>query len=268
MKLSINFFKILPLILGFSITTQAQPTYLCHICPNATVFAINSTYHTNLNLTLSSLSLNANRTTGFYNTSAGQAPNHVSGLFLCRGDMTTEICRNCVKSAVPDITQRCPVEENAVVWYDQCLLRYSNRSIVSRMSDSPVVYLVNTQNISNQNVFNSLLATSMRDAADRAATGTPGGKKFAVKEANFTVFETLYNLVQCTPDLSSSDCRRCLEIAISQLPACCNGKRGGRVLTPSCNIRYEVYPFYNASVVEVPFSPPPRSPEILSSVLT
>ena len=40
----------------------------------------------------------------------------------------------------------------------------------------------------------------------------------------------LYNLVQCTPDLFSTDCNLCLQTTIIRLPICCGGKRGARVL--------------------------------------
>ncbi|KAE8715160.1 hypothetical protein F3Y22_tig00110186pilonHSYRG00076 [Hibiscus syriacus] len=66
-------------------------------------------------------------------------------------------------------------------------------------------------------------------------------------------------------DLTTSDCNTRLRQAISDLPVCCDGKQGGRVLTPRCNIRYELYPFYNQSAVSLPpppfvLTPPPTSP--------
>jgi hypothetical protein len=53
----------------------------------------------------------------------------------------------------------------------------------------------------------------------------------------------LYGLAQCTQDLSGVDCQKCLDGAIGELRNCCNGKRGGRVVGGSCNVRYELYPF-------------------------
>ncbi|KAI3868641.1 hypothetical protein MKX03_013151 [Papaver bracteatum] len=57
--------------------------------------------------------------------------------------------------------------------------------------------------------------------------------------------EKLYGLVQCSRDLSSSDCKKCLDDAVSHLPNCCDGKRGGRVIGGSCNIRYELYTLFS-----------------------
>ena len=84
------------------------------------------------------------------------------------------------------------------------------------------------------------------------------GKKFATKEENFTGFQRVYSLVQCTPDLSPDQCDRCLIGTIAILPDCCGGKQGARVLFPSCNVRYELYPFYQS--VAAPPSPPPARP--------
>lgn len=261
---SLKLFIILPFLLGVAITAGAQPIYLYHDCPNTTTFTANSTYQANLNTLLSSLSSNATvNNGGFYNISAGRDPDDVYGLFLCRGDSSSDVCQNCVTLAAQDIVQRCPVEKVAIVWYDQCLLRYSNESFFSTMRESPKVFMWNTQNISDQTRFNGILGNTMKDAAAEAANVRSGAKKFAVKQANFTAFQTLYTLSQCTPDLSSSDCVTCLQGAISDLPSCCGGKQGGRVLSPSCNIRYEVYSFYNDTATRPPPPPPSPSPVVL-----
>ncbi|KAH9688401.1 cysteine-rich receptor-like protein kinase 25 [Citrus sinensis] len=87
----------------------------------------------------------------------------------------------------------------------------------------------------------------------------------AAQTVNASSFVKLYTLVQCIPYLSKPDCNVCLRGALAQIPACCSGKQGGRVLTPSCNIRYERYPFFapisppnkkNGSSATAPISPP------------
>ena len=55
----------------------------------------------------------------------------------------------------------------------------------------------------------------------------------------------LYGMVQCTRDLSCNNCFKCLDSIIAKLPSCCSGKVGGRVGAGSCNIRYEMYPFFS-----------------------
>ncbi|XP_075664788.1 cysteine-rich receptor-like protein kinase 25 isoform X1 [Castanea sativa] len=258
-SLSIVFLSILSFL---NLTTPATgANYLYHICANST-FSANSLYQTGINSLLSSLSSNATRNLEFYNTTTNQnTSNPVYGLYLCRGDVTSEVCRGCVAEATKDLTTKCSREKIAVIWYDECMIRYSNESIFSTVIVRPRVALLNTQNITNQDQLNKLVNTSMTSLASKASDFPIGVKKFRTDEVNISAFQTLYNLVQCTPDLSSTDCNLCLQTAISRLPICCGGKQGARVLLPSCNVRYELYSFYNTSEAPSPTpvlqSPPP-----------
>ncbi|MBA0748548.1 hypothetical protein Gogos_005358 [Gossypium gossypioides] len=264
--MSLFFFFLLLLLSLFSFTIEAQQqTYLLHYCPNTTIFSPNSTYKTNLDRLLISLTSNATAGSFFHNTTTGKHNSDiVYGLFLCRGDVSTKGCQDCVSTATKDVIQRCPVEKTAVIWYDNCLIHYSNQSIFSTPAMVPKFYLINTANVSNQERFNQILATSMNDGAALALNDTLPLKKFATSEANVSRFQTLYSLLQCTPDLTTSDCNTCLRGAIADLPNCCDGKQGGRVLTPSCSIRYELYPFYNQTAVSVSAPPPPLTPPAIT----
>ena len=71
-------------------------------------------------------------------------------------------------------------------------------------------------------------------------------RKFAVGNATAPNNQTLYSLVQCTPDLFDQDCNDCLAGALGNILQCCGGKQGGRVITASCYFRFEVYLFYDA----------------------
>ncbi|MBA0695185.1 hypothetical protein Goari_005417, partial [Gossypium aridum] len=260
MSLFFFFLLLLPSLFSFTIEAQQQ-TYLLHYCPNTTIFSPNSTYKTNLDRLLISLTSNATAGSFFHNTTTGKHNSDiVYGLFLCRGDVSTKGCQDCVSTATKDVIQRCPVEKTAVIWYDNCLIHYSNQSIFSTPAMVPKFYLINTGNVSNQERFNQILATTMNDGAALALNDTLPLKKFATSEANVSRFQTLYSLLQCTPDLTTSDCNTCLRGAIADLPNCCDGKQGGRVLTPSCSIRYELYPFYNQTAVSVSAPPPPLTP--------
>ncbi|KAL2474151.1 Cysteine-rich receptor-like protein kinase 25 [Forsythia ovata] len=252
------------LLFFFSTRRVSSVNYLAYNCPNSTVYSPNSTYKANLNqLFLNLSSASATQNNGFYNYDVGRGPpDTVYGLFLCRGDVNIDICEQCVKNATTEIVRRCPNEKTAIVWYDECLLRYSNQSIFSRVDQSIRLSLVNTGNVTDQpNRFKQVLADTMNEIATEAADNL-SGKKFATKKANFTAFQTLHTLAQCTPDLTSNDCNQCLRDSISNLPSCCDNKRGGRVVFPSCNIRYEMYPFYNSTLAPAP-APAPPTPNTL-----
>ncbi|KAG2322875.1 hypothetical protein Bca52824_016088 [Brassica carinata] len=61
------------------------------------MYSRKNTYYTNLKTLLASFSSpNASYSIEFQNGKAGQAPHTVTGLFLCRGDVSRESCCNCV----------------------------------------------------------------------------------------------------------------------------------------------------------------------------
>ncbi|KAM1320219.1 hypothetical protein ACFX2H_005122 [Malus domestica] len=244
-----------------SFLTSTEAAYLFHACSNTGTFTPNSTFQSNLNRLFSTLSSNANRSTGFYNASVKTPSNAVYGLFLCRGDVLgTDACETCVATATGEFPQRCPIEKEAVIWYDDCMLRYSYVSFFSTSAENPGLHMLDSQDVTEPTRFNQVLTASMNEVATEAANDAD---KFATKKMKFSDLITLYTLGQCTQDLSATTCHRCFKIIIAQLPSCCSGKQGGRVLFPSCNVRYEIYPFYaqNGTAPEpAPGDPPPPAP--------
>ncbi|KAJ6706914.1 CYSTEINE-RICH RECEPTOR-LIKE PROTEIN KINASE 10 ISOFORM X1 [Salix viminalis] len=261
---SLKFYCILLSLLNIAIIILAQedPTYTTHSCGNA---AMNSTYRVNLNLLLSSLASNATRNNinGFYNTSVGQNSDQVYGFFLCRGDVSNNVCQNCVTFVTKLATQYCPIGIAAMIFYDECHLRYSNSNFFSQVDPTPYWPKGNIQNTTYEpQRFNSLVATSVVDSATQAASAPSGAKKFAVNKTYIDGFQSIYSLAQCTPDISNSDCKKCLNTVISRLPICCSSKIGGIVSAPSCYIRYEISEFYNETAMAAESVPPPPLPPV------
>ncbi|KAF3680867.1 putative protein ASPARTIC PROTEASE IN GUARD CELL 2-like [Capsicum annuum] len=228
-----------------------------YYCPNTTTTynISNSSYHSNLNLLLSTLS-NASKEYQFYNFSTGGRSNseRIYGLFMCRADFLSLSCQDFVTRAVDEIVELCPRRKTAIFWSDDNLLRYSNRLIFPDPDYSSIInkpnkpfVLLNTNKISihEQSRFKKKLGEMMDDMANRAAGDRSIGKKFAIREANSSGDITLYALAQCIPDMSSSSCLNCLRNVINVLHKCCDELRGARVQFPSCFMRHEVYPFYN-----------------------
>ncbi|RZB61874.1 putative cysteine-rich receptor-like protein kinase 9 [Glycine soja] len=203
------------ILLGFLnfATTEPQdqsstPFYLSHAC-NVDNSIANSAFQFNVRSLLSSLSSNAPGDNGFYNT-----------------------------------TDSCSLSIEPVIWYDECTVRYFNRSFFSTVDTTPRFALLNTANISNQESFMRLMFSTINKTADEAAKDD---KKFATRQTTISEFQNLYCLAQCTPDLSPLDCRSCLSKVIGNLPLFCEGQQGARVLYPSCNVRYDLYPFYRST---------------------
>ncbi|MED6209684.1 hypothetical protein PIB30_057160 [Stylosanthes scabra] len=204
----------------------------------------NSTYHKNLNTLLSTLTSDTKIDYGFYNSSYGQNGDKVNAVGLCQGDLNQNDCRSCLNDSRIVLQRHCPNQKEAVGWYDHCMLQYSNRTIFGTgyVQNTPMVYLVNKDNATNVDAFKQERASLMSDLRNNVSAAGDSGRKYAAGSVTGTDFQTIYGVVQCTPDLSSQKCDECLEGNVDVTVN--DGKKGGRVLTPRCHIRYETYRFF------------------------
>ncbi|XP_029126511.1 cysteine-rich receptor-like protein kinase 10 isoform X2 [Cajanus cajan] len=221
-------------------------------------YTSNSTYGNNLNTLLTTLSSNKEIDYGFYNMSYGQEPNRVNAIGMCRGDVEPEQCRSCLNDSRGNLTRQCPNQKEAILFYDNCMLRYSNRTIFGVMETGPALFLWNVENATNIEQFNQVLGNLLKNLTARAASGD-SRHKYATQDTTAANFQAIYSLLQCTPDLSSLDCNNCLTGAITDIPTYCNGRRGCRVIRPSCNVRFENYLFYKVDPQPPPPPPPPTN---------
>ncbi|KAL5972817.1 hypothetical protein ACLOJK_039623 [Asimina triloba] len=99
------------------------------------------------------------------------------------------------------------------------------------------------RNVTDPDTFNQLLGQLMKGLVSTAVSDPPDSPLYATNATNFTSFRTIHGLVQCTNNLLVNVCSSCLEEAIAQIPVCRDGIRGGRVIGPDCNIRFELYLF-------------------------
>lgn len=258
-----SFFVVFYLLNGWIMYSSASDpdatqAYVYALCPDMTTVAPNSRYQENINTVLSYLSSNSGRAKRFYNTSAGSGHDKVYGLFFCRLDVNDAACKKCVSLGSGALPTRCPGKKESTVWfYDQCVLHYSNRSFLGTMHDAPMIPMWNRQNAldiwkvtSNMTGFTRVLLDTMWEATINATSGRID-RKFATKEARFggnlSNLNTLYTLVECTPDISLKDCRSCLRMVIGNTTELCNVKAGCTLMCPNCNMRYDIYPFYGTA---------------------
>ncbi|XP_058072819.1 cysteine-rich receptor-like protein kinase 10 [Magnolia sinica] len=236
----------------FQSSISAQQNPILNICDSPGNYTNGSAYETNLKFLLSSLTINASSSNGYYNTSSGADPDRVYGLAQCRGDISSGSCRECLNTSMVEIVRRCANKKQAVIRFDYCLLRYSDQRFFSQLQNGVIVYVWNVQNASDPVLFNQRLGVLMQNLSTTAAN-EPSASKFATDSINFSDFSNIYGLVQCVRDLSNSDCYSCLQSMVGRIPTCCSGKIGGQVLSVSCNIRYEITSFFLSS----PRPPPP-----------
>ncbi|CAE6181383.1 unnamed protein product [Arabidopsis arenosa] len=183
----------------------------------------------------------------------------VFGLYLCKGDLSPEACHDCVIFATKDTRSRCPGGKEFLIQYDECMLGYSDRNIFMDTVTTTSIITWNTQNVTadQSDRFNDAVVSLMKKSAEEAANST--SKKFAVEKSDFSSSQSLYASVQCIPDLTSEDCVSCLQQSIKELYF---NKVGGRFLVPSCNSRYEVYPFYKETVEGTVLPPTVSAPPL------
>lgn len=237
---SSRLFSLLPLIcfslLLLQLTLATDPTVSS--CSSSANFSANGPYNQNLNNLTSYLDAQT-PLTGFGSGSIGLNQSQVTGLALCRGDINSTDCQTCVDGAIIQVENICPFKEAGFVWYDYCQLKYSNLDFLGQIDLQLWFRLENTKNASNPVYFNGKvneLLTDLEGVAYTSPTLYASGK---LGIGNST---TLYGFVQCTRDLSGANCKACIDFAIRVFPY---GKQGGKVISGSCNLRVEIYPFLN-----------------------
>ncbi|XP_074302853.1 cysteine-rich receptor-like protein kinase 8 [Silene latifolia] len=236
-------------ILGFYVVkTNSSLAYTCFAnCTDSSIYSPNSTYQTNLDTLLSTLTKQA-ASTGFYKSSIGQNVDQIHAHYLCRGDVSASDCSSCVYQASGTMSGECPFKRSAIIWFDNCMLGYSNLPF---SDNAPSRVIGNPKNVSSNEfvAFVKTLENNTNKLAPQVANNTI---KYGTKESDVTdSSDKLYSLGQCNPYLTEDDCDRCLKNAIAQLPK----MYGARVLQPSCNVRYEFNHFYSEAINTAFFLP-------------
>ncbi|PWA47123.1 cysteine-rich RLK (RECEPTOR-like protein kinase) 26 [Artemisia annua] len=234
--------------------TLAQPGFIFYKCEDAANYTGNSPYDRNLNTTLSTLP-NTNSGFGFFNSSTGQGNDTVYSVALCRGDVNPDACLSCLNDSIVRLRRKCPNQKEAIGYYDNCMLKYSNQIILGSTQIKFYVNYTNPENASDVDRFNGALSPLLNNLTREASTGG-SLLKFATGNTLGPGLANIYALVQCTPDLTQQQCNECLGDIISRFSYLYSGLIGGRTLVPMCNFRYEVRPFYNENTLASP--PPPN----------
>ncbi|KAJ1276175.1 hypothetical protein BS78_05G194000 [Paspalum vaginatum] len=262
---------IVLLILHLMPTVAAQPWQIC----GTGNYTANSTYQLNLDGVSGSgiLTEGSDASDLFAKGAFGRAPDIVYAVALCRGDVNTSSCSTCLDAAVKGARQLCPMRKDAAIFYDQCLLRFSDTDILnmdsaSRVNSSAVVdgALV-LMNMSSEPMVpgwgtNSEAATNFTQSLKTMLTaklveqvlsaGQFSRPKFYATirmdmdgASMSTAVRRLYGLAQCAPDLIEDICYECLTNLSNRAVVSIAGRQGGRVLGLRCNLRYDTSKFFD-----------------------
>ncbi|KAL6310842.1 hypothetical protein AAG906_036853 [Vitis piasezkii] len=98
------------------------------------------------------------RSTSQLSASDKDIPDVAYGLFLCRGDVAIEDCRDCVANTSAEILLQCSGVKEAIIW-----------SIFSRVEEKPMLQLYNPQDVTDPGPFNELVVDTMNATATLVA---------------------------------------------------------------------------------------------------
>uniref|UniRef100_A0ACD5V126 Uncharacterized protein n=1 Tax=Avena sativa TaxID=4498 RepID=A0ACD5V126_AVESA len=218
----------------------------CNSTNEERLYLPNSTFAANLAAMSTALPRNAS-ISGFSAGAFGRAPDTAYGLALCRGDYTGDACAACITVAFNDAASLCRYSKDVTIFHDQCHLRFYDRDFLAGAANWPESVAPNMNNVSGGNVaqFDGLVTRLANAVAGKASNGSG---RYATGQAGFPQDKiNLYGLAQCTPDLTTAQCRDCLAGIIEQLPMSLSGRLGGRILGVRCNYRYEKDIFFTTT---------------------
>ncbi|KAL1190770.1 Cysteine-rich receptor-like protein kinase 11 [Cardamine amara subsp. amara] len=242
-------------ILCFVLISFGVASVSAQTCYNDRNFRPNSNYDSNRRLILSSLPSNVSAQEGlFYNGSIGQEPNRVYATGMCIPGSNSDDCFDCIKTASDGLLQSCPNQTDAFSWPGEptlCHVRYSNTSFSGSADLDPRLVLTNTGDI-NPNItefttiWEGLMGRMITAASTAKSSPSSSSNYYKADSTALTPIQNIYALMQCAPDISSSDCGSCLRQSAIAYQSCCGQKQGGVVMRPSCFLRWDLYTYSKA----------------------
>ncbi|KAL1196354.1 Cysteine-rich receptor-like protein kinase 38 [Cardamine amara subsp. amara] len=230
-------------------------------------FLTNSSYHKNRDSLFSTLSYNVIANSGFFNTSLDNV--HVLG--LCRRDYERQGCINCVEKGIRQIKRSCSNRVDSFNWDSDegnrvsCLVRTTNHSTYQRLElgpgtidPNPVSIDTSTKNMTLFRQEWEAMVNQTLEVTTNDTLATTVLKNYGAVKAEFIEFPNVYMMMQCTPDITSGECKICLEECVTYFKEQFWGRQGGQVSRPSCIFRWDLYDFYGAFANVTRLPAPPR----------
>ncbi|KAL1214698.1 putative cysteine-rich receptor-like protein kinase 39 [Cardamine amara subsp. amara] len=231
-----------------------------------------SSYGVNRKNLFSTLASNVITNGGFYNASLGKSPNKVHALALCIRGYKPKACISCVEKVTQQIQADCPNRMESFKWDNDdgdnvsCLVRSSNHSTFKNLTLGPAILFPSALTIEpskNMTLFKQEWDATVNRTLEAATKAENSSvlKYYSAVNAEFTEFPNVYMLMQCTPDITSRDCMRCLGDCVSYFNKQYWGRQGGESSRPSCVFRWDLYAFHGAfdNITRVPAPPRPKA---------
>lgn len=238
------------------------------LCVGSSILS-NSSYLENRDTLFSSLSSNVITNRGFYNGSLDRA--HT--LALCRRGFERQACINCIEKAIREIKRSCPDKVESFNWDGDgavsCLVRTTDRPTFRILALGPVTNdpsdIDLDSSTKNMTLFRQEWETTVNRTLEAATAADPASvlKYYGAVHAEFMEFPNVYMMMQCTPDITSGECKQCLGECVKYFRDFSWGKQGGTIGRPICVFRWDLYSFYGAfaNITRVPAPPRPLLPQ-------
>ncbi|KAJ3687369.1 hypothetical protein LUZ61_016533 [Rhynchospora tenuis] len=174
-----------------------------------------------------------------------------------------ENCTSCLQDyPINNLAdQSCRGQKEATMWVERCFLHYSNSrfvptSVTFRGDGSLGDYRDN-----EIGPFKDVFSALFKELASFAAYNTSTKYATGTIKGDYDFSQTIYGLVQCSPDLSGDDCwdclKNCTDIMVNNLTEVYFGRAFGLW----CDMRFDSSKFYDGnSLLELPF--PLKSPPL------
>ncbi|GJN36799.1 hypothetical protein PR202_gb25695 [Eleusine coracana subsp. coracana] len=195
---------------------------------------------------------------GFAALSNGTGSDRAFVRGLCRGDAPPRDCQTCIQEAAIELVGNCSTTNTrrAAIWYEHCSVFYADTNASTAYEQSYRVEVQNANSVSDKVAFERTYYALMRSLTARAANATPESSSTAAPmfATGHAVFDrgarndTVYGLVQCMRDRTAAECAQCLTDSAPHLPDCCYGRQGGLVRGYNCDLRMEVYTYYDLAL--------------------
>ena len=214
-------------------------------------------YKYNLADLLDTFSLKSLNNYSFYKDTSSNGV--IYGLFLCRGDFSNNACQICVGYLRGLIDRNCSSGRSGMMWLeDKCMIRYSDINffgVADTVSFSGSLIGENYSSPADAKLGILDLMTELVDEALKSDKLFKAGNR-ALENGNGFV----YGLVQCTRDLNSTECSKCLKRFMKEIRDFCKAGIDCEVRSSSCLLRYANSSFIEQPPVLPSLSTPPLLP--------
>ncbi|XP_048606971.1 putative cysteine-rich receptor-like protein kinase 39 isoform X4 [Brassica napus] len=224
----------------------------------------NSSYAQNRRDLFSTLANKVVTNGGFYNASLGQYPNTVYALGFCEKYYEQKACLRCLESLALDTETSCGNITKSFVWSSDdedrfwCLVRSSNQPFGNLELIPPLIEADpdHIEPSKDMTLFMQQWESAVNKTLETATQANTSSvhKYYSAIHAHFTEFPNVNMAMQCTPDITSQDCKQCLGDCVEYFREQFRGRAGGMASFPSCLFRWD-------NVTSMPALPRPPAQE-------